>query len=70
MYIICPYSGRNGHIVAKHIAYPHYIYHPQMPNLQQYMSRRRKDPFKAATLRARTVSRAYNNKPIAKPSLN
>ena len=45
MYIICPCSGRNGHIVAKHIAYSHYIYHPQTPNLQQYVSKHRKDPF-------------------------
>lgn len=49
-----PHNGRSGRIVANHIAYSNYIYHPQIPNLQRYLSRHSKGAFEAADLRPRT----------------
>ena len=36
MYIICRVAAESGHIVAKHIAYSHYIYHPPATSLSPH----------------------------------
>lgn len=67
MYYNLPYSGRSGHIVAKHIAYSNYICHLKY-STYNHLSTHFKDPFEAVNLEARSIRgrpRAYNPRPVA-----